>query len=65
MIGTSLTNQALDLEDLEKRSKVDVTLEKCFDISSNDVSYKPKINIYIRNVAMQKDEKEEFNWIII
>ena len=46
LISTSLTNQALDLEDLEKRSKVDVMLEKCFAISSNDASYKPKINIH-------------------
>ena len=46
MISTSLTNQALDLEDLEKRSKVDVMLEKCFAISSDDASYKSKINIH-------------------
>ena len=63
MIGTSLTNQAINLKELEKRSKVDVTLEKCFTISSNNASYKPKMNI--RDVAMEKVEQEEFDWIII
>ena len=56
MIGTSLTNQAINLKELERRSKVDVTLEKCFTISSNNANYKPGINI--RDIAMEKVEKE-------
>ena len=55
MTGTSLTNQALRLKELERRSKVDVMLEKCFTISSNNAVYKPKINI--RVVAMEKVNK--------
>ena len=59
MTGTSLTNQALNLKELERRSKVDVTLEKCFTISSKT----PKIDI--RDIAMEKVEKEDYDWIII
>ena len=58
MISTSLTNQALDLEDLEKRSKVDVMLEKCFAISSNDASYRPKINIHKKRCNAKNMKKK-------
>ena len=60
MTGTSLTNQALNLKELERRSKVDVTLEKCFTKNAN---YKPKIDI--RDIPMEKVEKEDYDWIII
>ena len=40
-----------------------MTLEKCFTISSKNASYKPKI--VIRDIAMEKVEKEDCDGIII
>ena len=63
IVGTSITNQALDLKQLKKRTAMEIKLEKCFTISQKNSSYKPDRNV--KDVALDRIKHEEFDWVII
>ena len=62
-VGTSITNQALDLKELERRTGVEVKLDKCFTISTKHATYKPDCNV--KDVALERARRQEFDWIVI
>ena len=63
IVGTSIMNQTLQVKQLEKRTFVEVALEKCFTISKRNATYKPNRNV--KDVALERVKTEEFDWVVI